>query len=227
MNAELFLRERGVTRLCHFTKLKDLVHIIATDNGVLASNAIRPDVKDQKDPARYDGELDHVCCSIEYPNSWYLRKAQERDEDQIFKEWAVVYIDLSVLKYRPIKFCPCNAARNRGAYIKEDFSGMGSLFASPDILNRRRTAQMLTCCPTNDQAEILVKDSIPFNFIKGFAVCCQDDAKMIYSMMKTFGKPDIPIYVAPDVLGTKWSRQIREGVRPDEIAVFDRRGDLQ
>ena len=227
MNAELFLKERGVTRLCHFTKLKDLVHIIATDNGVLASNAIRPDVKDPKDPARYDGELDYVCCSVEYPNSWYLRKAQERDQDQIFKEWAVVYIDLSVLKYRSIKFCPCNAARERGVYIREDLSELGSLYASPDILNRRRAAQMLTCCPTNDQAEILIRDSIPFNFIKGFAVCNQDDARMIYSMLKTFEKPDVPIYVAPDVLGTKWSRQIREGVRPDEIAVFNRRGDLQ
>ena len=227
MSAELFLRERGVTRLCHFTKLKDLTHIIATDNGILASNAIRPDVKDPKDPARYDGEMDYVCCSVEYPNSWYLRKAQERDEDQIFREWAVVFIDLSVLRHRSIKFCPCNAAKMRGAYIKDNVSDMDSLFASPDILNRKRTAQMLPCCPTNDQAEILVKDNIPFSFLRGFAVCCEDDAKRIYAMLKTFGKPAVPIYVAPDVLGTKWSRQIREGVRPEEIALFDGKEGLQ
>lgn len=227
MNAEMFLKGRGVTRLCHFTKLKDLTHIIATDNGILASNAIRPDVRDPKDPARYDGELDYVCCSVEYPNSWYLSKAQGRDNDQVFSEWAVIFIDLSVLRHRSIKFCPCNAARLHGAYIKDNILEMDMLFASPDILNWKRTPKMLNCCPTNGQAEILVKDNIPFNFIKGFAVCDEDDAKRIYSMLKTFGKPDVPIFVAPDVLGTKWSRLIKEGVRPEEIVLFNGKEELQ
>lgn len=227
MSAEVFLKEKGVTRLCHFTKLKDLTHIISTDNGILASNAIRPDVKDAKDPARYDGELDYVCCSVEYPNSWYLRKAQERDNNQIFREWVVVYIDLSVLKYRSMKFCPCNAARNRGAYIKDNVDEMGALFASPDVLNWRRTATMLTCCPTNDQAEILIKDNVPFHFIKGFAVCCEEDAKRIYSMMKVYDKPDVPIYVAPDVLGTKWSQLVRDGIRPEETVIYTGKEGLQ
>lgn len=227
MSAEIFLKERGVTRLCHFTKLKDLTHIIATDNGILASNAIRPDVKDPKDPARYDGELDYVCCSVEYPNSWYLRKAIGRDENHIFKEWAVVYIDLSVLKYRSMKFCPCNAATKRGAYIKENVAEIGELFASPDILRRTRTGTMLTCCPTNDQAEILIKDNIPFSYINGFAVCCEEDAKRVYSMLKTFDKPDVPIYVAPDILGTAWSQMVRSGIRPKETIIYAGKGEQQ
>lgn len=225
MNAESFLRNRGVTRLCHFTKLKNLVHIIAGNEGILASSAIRPDTQDAKDPERYDGELDYVCCSVEYPNSWYLVKAQKRDADQIFKGWVVVFIDLSVLECRMIKFCPCNAAKNRGAYIQDDISQIGSLFASPNVRNWTRPPRMLTCCPTDDQAEILIKGNIPSSFIKGIGVCCQDDAKIAYSMLKTFGKSDIPIYMAPDVLDTKWSTQVRAGIRPDEIYVFDERMD--
>ena len=225
MNVELFLKDRGVTRLCHFTKLKDLVHIISSEEGILASSAIRSDVTDFKDPERYDGELDYVCCSIEYPNSWYLAKAQKRDTDQIFKEWAVVFIDLSVLERRTIKFCPCNAAKNRGTYIEDDVSKMDSMFASPNILNRIRSPQMLTCCPTDDQAEILIKGNIPSLFIKGICVYCHDDAETAYAMLKTWGRPDIPICVAPDVLDTTWSTQVRDGTRPQEIYVFGERMD--
>ena len=50
-------------------------------------------------------------------------------------------------------------------------------------------------------------------------------AKIVYAMMKTFGKKDLPIYVAPDVLGTKWSRQIREGIRPEETVIYNNKGD--
>ena len=224
MTAESFLKERGVTRLCHFTKLNNLVHIIDADNGILASNASRPDVKDPKDAERQDGELNDVCCSIEYPNSWYLKKVQDRDENQIFREWVVIYIDLAVLSHRSIKFCPCNAAKARGKFIKSNISELSSLFASPNIQCRRRPSQMLTCCPTDDQAEILIEDNIPFRFINGLAVCCEDDAKTVYSMLRCYGK-DVPIYVAPDVLNTSWSQAIRNGVRPNEV-LCQWKGDL-
>ena len=73
-----YLLNRGVTRLCHFTKLKDLTHILLSDDGIVSSTAIRPDVKDQKDPERYDGELDYVCCSIEYPITREISKTSIR-----------------------------------------------------------------------------------------------------------------------------------------------------
>ena len=65
------LTNRGVTRLCHFTRLQKLCHIIETEQGILATSAITFDTKDVTDANRYDGELNHVCCSIQYPNSWY------------------------------------------------------------------------------------------------------------------------------------------------------------
>lgn len=217
MSSYTYLKSRGVTRLCHFTKIKDLTHIISSDCGISAVTSIRPDVKDQKDPVRYDGELDYVCCSVEYPNSWYLRKAQQRDPDQIFRDWVTIYIDLDILNHRDIKFCACNAATKQGAYIFSDVAKLPSLFGSPAVSGRHRASTMLSCCPTDDQAEILVKDSIPYQFFKGFAVTSEINAQLVYSIVETFGKPQIPIVIAPEVLNTGWSASVRLGTRPQEI----------
>ena len=105
MSAYDILSSRGVTRLCHFTKLQSFTHIITSPEGILSSDSIRQDTKNVLDSARYDGELDHICCSIQYPNSWFLNKAIERNSDQIFKDFIVLYIDLSILNEREAKYC--------------------------------------------------------------------------------------------------------------------------
>lgn len=211
-----YLLNRGVTRLCHFTKLKDLTHILLSDDGIVSSIAIRPDVKDQKDPERYDGELDYVCCSIEYPNSWYLRRAQQRDADHVFRDWVTIYIDLDILNYRDVKFCPCNAATHCGAHILSDKSKICDLYSSPNVVNRVRSPKMLQCCPTDDQSEILIRDNIPYSFFSGIAVCNETVAQQVYSIIRTCEKKPLPIYIAPDVLNTNWSSSIRAGIRPEE-----------
>lgn len=78
-------------KICHFTKFQGLTHIIPSADGILASSSIRQDTKNVTDTARYDGELDYVCCSIQYPNSWFLKKAIQNNTDKIFKEWVVLY----------------------------------------------------------------------------------------------------------------------------------------
>ena len=77
MTAYEILIDRGVTRLCHFTKFQSLTHILSSDYGVSSSSLIRQDMKNVTDKERYDGELNYVCCSVQYPNSWFLKKAME------------------------------------------------------------------------------------------------------------------------------------------------------
>ena len=60
------LKSREVSRLCHFTKLQNLTHILATEDGIIASGSIQQGTKNVNDIARYDGEVDYVCCTIEY-----------------------------------------------------------------------------------------------------------------------------------------------------------------
>lgn len=215
MKAFEYLMDRGVKRLCHFTKIKDLTHILFDDKGITSSQNINTDVRDQKDKLRLDGKKSHVSCSIEYPNSWYLRNAIRRDVNDIFKEWVVIYIDPSILLHRDSLFCPCNAAKAYGRYISSKESDICKLY-SPQILDRQRAPKMLRCCPTDDQAEILIKDDIPIRFFRGFAVSCEDNARTILTIMKTYEIDLLPIYIAPDVLGTGWSTLVRRGIRPRE-----------
>ena len=217
MSAYDLLTARGVTRLCHFTKFQSLTHIIASPNGVMASMSIRQDTKNVTDAARYDGELDYVRCSIQYPNSWFLNKAMQNNLDKIFKDWVVLYIDLSILNCKNAKFCPCNASKSYGTYIDDDMDNIGSIFAaSVPTFAYPRSPKMLSACPTDGQAEILIKDNIPRNFISGIAVGNEDVAKRVYAMLKMFGVDQIPLYIAPDVLTPNWSNMIKNDRLPDE-----------
>lgn len=209
------LASRGVTRLCHFTKLKGLTHILSSEEGILASSSIRSDIKDVTDTERYDGELEHICCSVEYPNSWFLDRAKRENRDKIFREWCVLYLDLNILNIREAKCCPCNASTQHGRYIG---NSVEELFADTVSCKRtyERTERMLDCCPTDGQAEILIKDNIPRKYIAGIAVVNQEEAEGVYAMMKTLRISSKPIYIAPDVLTSEWSNMIHRGERPCE-----------
>lgn len=218
MSAYDVLAARGVTRLCHFTKLQSLTHIITSTNGVLASSSIRQDTKNVNDKARYDGELNFVCCSVQYPNSWFLKRAMQNNPDKIFKDWVVLSIDLNILKHKNAKFCPCNASKSSGAFINGDMDSIGSIFATTvSTFDYPRSPNMLSSCPTDGQAEILIEDSVPREYINGIAVGNEDVAKRIYAILKMYNMGHIPLYIAPDVLTPNWSSMIKNGRRPNEI----------
>lgn len=211
------LKSRAVSRLCHFTKLQNLTHILATEDGIIASGSIQQDTKNVNDTARYDGELDHVCCTIEYPNSWFLNSAIKNNVDKIFRDWVVLCIDLDVLLVRSTKFCECNASKACGQFIQNDLENIDQIFADRvSSFPYPRTSKMLPCCPTNGQAEMLIKDNIPRRYIAKIIVGNLDVAKQVYAMQKIYGISKIPIYIAPDVLSPSWSSMIKQGVRPQE-----------
>ncbi len=217
MSAYDILAARGVTRLCHFTKFQSLTHIAPSADGILASGSIRQDTKNVVDKARYDGELDYVCCSVQYPNSWFMKKAMQDNTDKIFRDWVVLYVNLSILEHKNAKFCPCNASRSSGYYIEDNMDDVESIFAAsiPTFIYPR-TSRMLPCCPTDGQAEILIKDNIPREYIIGIAVGNEDVAKRVYAMLEMFDVEHTPIYIAPDVMTPNWSSMIKNGCRPIE-----------
>ena len=217
MGAYEILLSHNVTRLCHFTKLQSLTHIIASEEGVLASSSIRQDTKHVSDTARYDGELNFVCCSVEYPNSWFLKRVEGSNNDPVFTDWAVLYIDLSILKDKRIKFCPCNASTAKGKYINNNVDEIESIFSHCSVPKGYvRPPKMLSACPTDGQTEILIADNIPRKYFKGIALGNEDAAKCVYAMLKLYGLDHIPLYIAPDVLSPTWSQLIRAGCQPEE-----------
>lgn len=216
-----YLIRRGATRLCHFTNIVSLLHIYKSSDGILATDFLSDEIKRINDLQRLDNETEYVNCSIEYPNTWYW--ARIKDKDPIFKDWAFLYIDLSILKERKVKFSPCNAAKSYGAYITTDIKELDHMYADKINIARplRRQAQMLCCCPTDDQAEILVYKNIPLNYIIGIAIPSESEANLLNARFQTLRIDNMPsVYVAPDIFSGAWSAMIRNGTRPNEQQYF-------
>jgi len=210
---------RGITRLCHFTQSRNLAHIFDDTFGLCSTRTLQAHdmPHNPTDPDRYDGRDDLVCCSIEYPNTYYFVKV--REHDRLFKDWVVLLIDPSYLRHPETCFCPCNAARSRGGYIKTGLNGFRSLYAttSPGI-SFSRPAGHLPAAPTDIQAEVLLKDPIPLESIIGIAVQSEKQAQREVCRLNLQGiSIDKPIYIAPDFFKrTTLSGLIQRGVRATE-----------
>ena len=218
MSAYEILKARGVTRLCHFTKFQSLTHILVGEGGILPSNAICQDTKNVNDSARYDGELESVCCSVQYPNSWFMKRAEDNNQDRIFRDWVVLYIDPDILNAHKTKFCPCNASKGSGRYICGNMDEVERIFSDRlPTFPYPRSGRMLPCCPTDGQAELLIEQGVPRKYISGIAVGTPEMAGRIYGMLADLGlKKQIGIWIAPDVLTRNWSSIVREGGTPTE-----------
>lgn len=212
------LMRRGVTRLCHFTKFQKLCDIIDSKQGILAANLISFDIKDVTDPNRFDGELGYISCSIQYPNSWYFNKVKDSDSDVLFKDWVIIFIEPTILLNRKSKFSPCNASKEYGAYINDNIDELESIFdSSISTWQYPRSEKMLSCCPTDGQAEIMINRDIPLSFIKGICVPDKDLAKRVFALLKTTKQSQIRIYISNDLFTNKWSKMVRAGSVPFEL----------
>ena len=211
---------RGITRLCHFTPARNLAHIASDTRGILASRHLKVDeaaVFNPTDKARLDGYTGHVCCSIQYPNAWYFRRA--RENERLFPDWVVLLIDARYLWQAGTKFCPRNAAAGHGRLVHEGIAAFESLFAEVvegfDVY--RRGPQYPTFLPTDEQAEVLVPDRISRHDVKGVVVRDDEQAAREASRLKlqNLSVPRmmiVPEFFEPRVL----SRKLRSGRTPPE-----------
>ena len=214
------IEEKNITRLCHFTRSNNLIHILRNESGILANTFLddQLEILKRNDEHRYDNKEDYICCSVQYPNSWYLRRI--KDIDPLFKEWVVLFINPNLITKPHTLFCHRNAAANRGQYIKGGIKGFEGMFQNPVQGQRTiyRQPQMPDCCSTDDQAEVLIYKNISRNHIIGIAVPNEEQARreMIrLSFIKEIHK-DIKLIVAPDLFDVSWSSMVRRGDIPNE-----------
>ncbi len=216
------VKRRGITRLCHFMQSRKLSHVLTQTQALLPTKQLYDryrDLLDVTDNVRLDRHLDHVCCSIEYPNSWYLH--QIHDRDPLFKDRVIVCLNPALVWERETLFCPRNAAAQGGALIQTGWRGWQALFV-PQVpgsygRTRIRTPQRLDCCPTDDQAEALVPDAIPQHYIRAVVVKDAQQAHREQTRLQVLGvQPLFSWIVAADLFTTHWSSLVRHGKRPDE-----------
>jgi hypothetical protein len=216
---------RGITRLCHFTPSRNLVHILTGDAGVLPTRALRSEVRaefSQNDLQRLDGYEGHVCCTVEYPNAWYLVRAQARDT--LFPDWVVLLVARRHLYREGTLFCPRNAAAGYGSSVQQGSEGFRALYKQSVVgqggVLRNRTPHHLACSPTDDQAEVLVPGAVPLTDVRGIVVADESQAKREALRIRTLSVPSdrYPILIAP-VLFQRYllSAAIRKGERPAEM----------
>ncbi|MCC4383178.1 DUF4433 domain-containing protein [Limosilactobacillus reuteri] len=174
------IQERGITRLCHFTKSSNLPFILgdgqAERNGILSTNYIQQSsYLEQLDKKRLDGHLDYVCCSVQQVNERYFYIRQQAAHEDLFHQWAIIYISPSIIN-GTTNFSPVNAATARGANIKSGISAFRGIFADPityyrgiQICRKIREPNLPANLPTDSQAEVLIKEKVPKDKIIGVA----------------------------------------------------------
>ena len=105
---------RNISRLCHFTPSRNLLHIAKGKQGILATSNLEARERAAYNPTdieRLDGRKGHICCSIEFPNIYYLDQCRTRES--IFEGWVILLIRKDYLWQDGTLFCPRNAASNR------------------------------------------------------------------------------------------------------------------
>ena len=215
-------RRRGISRLCHFTPSRNLVHIATDLQGLLATERLSSTELAAFNPTdlqRLDGYRDHVCCSIQYPNAWYFQKA--RSKDLLFRDWVVLMLKPDSLWMPGTRFCPRNAASGGGRFVHEGAEAFETLFAQSvtgayDKVYTRGPGR-LESVPTDDQAEVLIPDSVSSEDVLGFAVLDGSQARREMARLKQLNAPVPRIWVAPDFFNANWlSSILRSGGTPRE-----------
>ncbi|MCL1469648.1 DarT ssDNA thymidine ADP-ribosyltransferase family protein [Argonema antarcticum] len=218
------VERRKITRICHFTPSRNLVHILTGTTGILATKKLELNERSvftQTDVERLDRHENYICCSIEYPNLWYFDKAKSKDI--LFKEWVVLFINPEYLWLSGTRFCPRNAASAYGRSIGEGEEAFLAMFA-PSITGAygktfTRLFAHLSCCPTDNQAEVLIPDQIGMNDILAIAVPTETQAKREATRLHILGVPEdsYNLLIAPDIFEKHTlSKLIRAGKRPKE-----------
>jgi len=214
---------RRITRICHFTPSRNLVHIATDPRGVLATAHLKDSdrtVFNATDLERMDGHADHVCCSIQYPNAWYFRRA--RGAERLFQDWVVLLINPRHLWADGTKFCARNAAAGYGSGVSEGPEAFEAMFV-PRVSGAYgntyvRSQTHPTWLPTDEQAEVLIPDRVAREDILAIAVADESQAKREHARLTQLLVQVPPIVIAADFFNPRaLSSQLRSGRVPLEI----------
>lgn len=168
-----YVNERDIRCLVHFTRERNLDSIL--DRGLVPRNILESQgYTDFNDQYRRDG-TNAVCVSIGFPNYRMFYRIRQEDKDC---DWVILVIDPSALWLLPCAFCVTNAATSIVTAIplakRKDLSSFQAMYADWG----EKTRELLNInkhLPTNPQAEVLMLDGVPKEYI--FCVLVANNAK--------------------------------------------------
>ncbi|AOF83933.1 hypothetical protein BSY239_851 [Hydrogenophaga sp. RAC07] len=182
--------ERGIKNLLHFTRESNL-------NSILQRGLVTRDVLAKEGYSSFNDNVradytNAVCLSIGFPNykMWHGIK-----QDNVGVDWVIVAVSPSALWTLNCAYCTANAALSSVASIplmqRQSLSAFQEMYA--DIPGKERVKLGIAdSFPTNPQAEVLMLQGVPKNYIFGViaSTAAQEDRlRGQYPNLKIFMKP--------------------------------------
>ena len=158
---------RNINYLVHFTCVDNIESILY--NGLLTRECLEDEEIefDYNDEYRIDEIRDSVSLSITSPNYKMFYPIRLDNPE---KEWVVFKLDAISVLQLDCAFCYTNAASSEIRHVpielRRTYEAYSSLFGEEHTQYSREQLNLTDDEPTNPQAEILVLESIPVEFIK-------------------------------------------------------------
>lgn len=160
-----YAAERGIKYLMHFTRVSNLDSIL--QRGLVPrSTLINEGYKNFNDQLRLD-QTHAVCLSIGFPN-YKMFYGIKKDNPNV--DWIILGINAAALWSLPSAFCSANAASSGVVAVplaqRRDLAALQAMFA--DWGDKTRAVLGIpNNYPTNPQAEVLMLNGVPRNYILG------------------------------------------------------------
>lgn len=183
------IESRGIDHLIHFTPTINLLSIF--EQGKLLSRALlerfdidQTDIFDYiefTDDIRFD-DKSYINLSIQHPNSSLFSRFRQKTADESHIYWCVLKIDKKYIYQTDTLFSITNAANSynkRNVGVTSDINKFRMMFANSFQIVTSYGSRTITRnglrdkYPTDEQAEVLVKNEIPISDI--LQVCFKDE----------------------------------------------------
>lgn len=180
---------REIKHLIHFTPTINLLSVY--EQGKLLSRALlerfdidQTDIFDYiefTDDIRFD-DKSYINLSIQHPNSFLFSRFRQKTADESHIYWCILKIDKKYIYQADTLFSVTNAANShnkRNIGVTGDINKFRMMFANSLPIVTSYGSRTITRnglknkYPTDEQAEVLVKDEIPVSAI--LQVCFKDD----------------------------------------------------
>lgn len=180
---------RGIKHLIHFTPTINLLSVY--EQGKLLSRALlerfdidQTDIFDYvefTDDIRFD-DKSYINLSIQHPNSFLFSRFRQKTADESHIYWCILKIDKKYIYQADTLFSVTNAANShnkRNIGVTGDINKFRMMFANSLPIVTSYGSRTITRnglknkYPTDEQAEVLVKNEIPVSAI--LQVCFKDD----------------------------------------------------
>ncbi|MCK6617178.1 MAG: DUF4433 domain-containing protein [Cyclobacteriaceae bacterium] len=186
------INARGITQLIHFTPTINLLSIYEQKQ-LLSRTLLESFDREQfdifdyiefTDEIRFDDKR-YINLSVQHPNSILFSRFQQRTAQHSHITWCVLKIDPKYIFHRDTLFSITNAANShnkRNIGVTDDINKFRMMFSptlqvitsyGSKVFNRQNLKDKY---PTDEQAEVLVKDNIPINDI--LQVCFKNSADL-------------------------------------------------